>query len=441
MDTSLIRCLLPEEIMHLILGYLQDESDIKHCRLVCSNWNSTLCSMYYKGGIHVDIGGNNRCELLKEDLILLPKLATRIQKISINDISLIPLKTDSFMSILKMCTHIEKLDFNIEQTGVKYLLILLGRPMPNPSLVKEINVDNINLCSPFIRTIHLLINLIYRNTITSLEISDIKKDENNEMEDMYRSQTKLTSTLSNEINSLADVYGTGYHGLISYVSKFPNLKVLKLLPTVNVDVIDLSTFMDPSICRLETLHISGDHLTLIIQDTPNHWPKINSCKSITELDIRVKEINVNTLEYIMHHFTHLEKLSLYPSHHLLDYQNSSFQQTESYLFMAQFTCYCQGIKDTRICLVYETVSEDGKIVPRQVLSQYGRLIDLGHGVRSCCPRKLPMRRNSLDDYDAVDEYNYYFGEDDDDSYYDDDGDYPLYSDNDYFYPYEYDYDN
>ncbi|KAG2192311.1 hypothetical protein INT47_006427 [Mucor saturninus] len=207
--------------------------------------------------------------------------------------------------------------------------------------------------------------------------------------------------------------------LIGYASKFPNLKVLKLSPSQNIYVFDITALMESSIiCKLEALHISSNNLDLIVQKEPCDWPKDNVRNTITELDIRVKTISVSTLECIMTKFTHLQKLAIHQNLHLTDYQNSSIDKAEPQVFMDQFTFYCNSIKNVEVFMVYETFAEDGDMVPRQISTQKGRLIDMEHVSCFCYKDNTSVDTRFFDDDDPVDEFHYYF--DDEDIYVPDD---------------------
>ncbi|KAI7873340.1 uncharacterized protein EV154DRAFT_570158 [Mucor mucedo] len=413
MDTLLKGYHLPKEIMELIIGHLDKDNDIKNCRLVCSNWNFNVYSICFKRGIQVALGSASRCEKLMKDLVEFPQMAAKIRKLCLSYIDEDPIDPDMFVSVLDQCTYIEKLRFRINLTGEQYLLALFDKT-PHISRIKEITVDNVLYCSRSIQISHLLINFVYRDSITLLEICDVRNEtiiENSVSGPMYiRSAYTKNPRLAATLHSLNEACET----LLDVASKFFNLKVLKLQLSSLSNNIDITAIMATNIRKLEILHIFGSHCRMVIQDPPN-WPNFNLCNPITELDIRVYRICVSTLECIMTKFSNLEKLVIKIPEHLTDYENSSFDIDESHLLMNQFTSYCSTIKDVEVYMVYETFTEDLDFFPRQLVSQDGQLFDMVHNISSCCYHfnaHLNMSALSINDYDLADQNLYIHGDGD-----------------------------
>ncbi|KAI7873344.1 uncharacterized protein EV154DRAFT_528247 [Mucor mucedo] len=404
---------VPSEITSLILGYVQRDSDIKTCRLVCSDWNSKICSIYYKHGISVTLHNEDTCSELEDQLAKLPKLASRIHRVSVANPVFRAVNPYTLISVLNMCTALEKLNFLTHDKTSSYLLLIFQKG--HLSCIKEIRVDGINTTSPVTRRLHSLVNLKNCDQITMLELSDITGYDSDGLP-AVRHQTPDHPLPTPHFSC------DGYPDLISYASKFPNLKVLKLLPSPDIHVLDITALMESSIiCKLEALHISSNDLDLIVQKEPCDWPKDNECNTITELDICVKTISVSTLECIMTKFTHLQRLAIDQDLHLTDYQNSSFDKAETQVFMDQFTFYCNRIKNLEVFMVYETLDEDGDRVPRQISTQEGRLIDMEHESCFCYYKdNTSVGTGFFDDDDPVEEFHYYFDDDDEDTYAPDD---------------------
>ncbi|KAI7873342.1 uncharacterized protein EV154DRAFT_487268 [Mucor mucedo] len=399
---------LPKEIMELIIGHLDKDNDIKNCRLVCSNWNSNVYSICFNCGIKVALGSASRCEKLMKDLVEFPQMAAKIRKLCLSYIDEDPIDPDMFVSVLDQCTYIENLEFRIKNTGPQYLLALFDKT-PHISRMKEITVEDVDLCSRSIRRSHLLINFIYRNTITVLELSTVKDEEDAQVFPHWQKYISSTDTAHLGLSTTIDFFGDGFHKMTNFASKFPKLKVLKLVPGLLCDEIDLTAIMETNICKLKTLHIFGSHLRLIISAPRSHWPEVNLCNSVTDLDVRTRMICARGLECIMT-FTNLVKLAIHVDFHLTDYRNSSFNDTESHLLINQFTSFCNRIKIVDVHLVYESFTANHKVITRQIVSQNGRLIDMEHKSTVCCSElkyfyylyevDLARGYNTIDEYDS-----------------------------------------
>ncbi|KAI7873341.1 uncharacterized protein EV154DRAFT_487267 [Mucor mucedo] len=369
MDTSLKWQNFPGEIMELAFGYLEEDSDIKNCRLVCSNWNTAT----FKRGIRVALGSAGRCEKLINDLVVFPQLAAKIRKLYISYINEDPIDPDMFILVLNKCTYIEKLRFCINQTGEQYLLALFDET-PHISRMKEIAVDNVKSCSTPIRISYMLINFAYRNSITVLEISDVRDATLSGIfagwQTCLMSECRENPRLATALNFMAEAC----HTLTEFASKFPKLKFLKVQPGLLSDDIDITALMATNNCTLETLHLSSSHCYLHVKKPFHSWPNTNPYNSLTELYISGLGICAETLECIMT-FTNLKKLFIKLIVPSALYEYSRFNRDKTRLLVDRFTSFCNTIKNVEVDMAYETFAEDNAFAERQLVIKDGRSID------------------------------------------------------------------
>ncbi|KAI7867478.1 uncharacterized protein EV154DRAFT_582757 [Mucor mucedo] len=383
METSLIKCLLPEEIMNLIFGYLEEKIDIKNCRLVCSSWNSSISSILYKEGIQIALCKRNY-QRLQDDLVEFPELKMKVQRMYFisedENYAGYDIDLNMFMPIINICkNNLKKLHFEQTTGGDNYLLPLIIETVDLPC-IEEIVAEELLAFKPLTRKTYLKINYNYRSTITSLEISDF--------EARYRSDEFYYSDNEEDFarrfvyfSSPPKVYGIRYKeewdkypGLLNYVYNFRNLKVLKLLLVGIRDVIDITILTESNLLQLETLHICGDYSILCIANTPSRWSRINSCGFVKELTLHALEISVNTLEYIITNFSNVDMLNLYQKEPLKSYIDSSYGKEETPALIEKLFLYCKGKKYADIFLKYD-MTEGETVISRQILRKKGQLID------------------------------------------------------------------
>ncbi|KAI7867480.1 uncharacterized protein EV154DRAFT_556975 [Mucor mucedo] len=383
MEASLIRRLLPEEIMNLIFVYLEREIDIRNCRLVCLNWNSSIYSIFYKEGIQISLCKRNY-QRLQDDIVKFPELKLKIQKLYIisedEDRTGYNIDLNTFMPIINMCSNLKRLHFQATTSGDNFLIPLLTETVDLP-FIEEIVADELTDLKRLTRETYLMINFKYRNTITSLRISDYDQDEtywnlknysDNEGRDPQRSNSVTSRQNTNSV-TYERAWDT-YPGLLNYVYNFRNLKVLKLLLTGMRDIIDISTLTESNLIQLKTLHICGEDSILFIENTPSHWSRLNSCGSVTELTLRALTISVNTLEYIMTYFDNVDRLNLYQTHPLKNYCNSSYDEKVTPTLIEKLKSYCTGKEDVHVFFKYDTIGGQENF-KKQVLIKGGKLID------------------------------------------------------------------
>ncbi|KAI7867479.1 uncharacterized protein EV154DRAFT_488320 [Mucor mucedo] len=384
METSLIKCLLPEEIMSLIFGYLEKEIDIKNCRSVCSNWNSRICSMYYNEGFQISLGEENY-QKLEDDLLKFPELKMKIRKMNIicrtlDEYSDYDINLGILIPIIKTCSNLKKIRFQAPApSNENYLFPLLTETVDLPC-IEEIVTDELIDMEFRTRKTYLKINFKYRNTITSLNINDYEGNYSIYRNSYSEDEDKRPQLIDLDVLR-PQVYGVRYErrwdeypGLLNYVYSFRNLKVLKLLLLRIRDVIDITILTESNLLQLETLHICGEYSILYIENTPSHWSRLNSCGSVTELTLRARTISVNTLEYVMTYFTNVDRLNLIQKDLLENYTNSSYSEEETPALIMKLNSYCMGKEDADIFFKYDAMEGETQI-RKHVIFRGGQLID------------------------------------------------------------------
>ncbi|KAI7867477.1 uncharacterized protein EV154DRAFT_488318 [Mucor mucedo] len=418
METSLINRLLPKEIMHLIVGHLASSVDIKSYRLVCSDWNSTIWSMFYKDGISIFLTKQNY-QKLQDDFLKFPESKMKIQKMYIvfdkeNSFRDFWIYLNILMPMIAECKNIRKLHFISEKLEPYHLSPLLIETVDLPC-IEEIITHYPVECNPSLRQAYFNINFKYRNTITHLRINNYIENATYSHENCFTRADMETKACIDSNLSHQKIYDFTYKrkwdyysGIVDYVNNFRNLKCLSL-QLFGSDIIDITILTETNLPQLETLEIYGMELTLFIENPPSHWSKLNSCASVTDLKLDVREFSVNTLEYFMTWFTNVEKLSIFHNYSMKNYRNSSYGKEETPALIQKLISYCTGIKYVRGFILYNVFEGETKI-RRNIFRQNGQWID---------EIREPdyYLNDTMSESDVDDQYDEYMSEVDNDYYY------------------------
>lgn len=221
---------LPGEVIKIVFGHIQQNDDIKSCRLVCTSWELIISSIYWKDGVCIPLE-ENKCKMLKKDIERFPGLATKIRQIKLTCKIFGIFKAEepcvvSFRSIVIMCPNLNKIQFPPSEQLFNYMESLDCREVYMPS-IQTITILKMEHLSPATRSHHLRVKYDHRSTITSLEIWDLG-----------------TSRVLNE-----------HGGSNPFISRFRELKCLKLRSYGKDTTLDLVALINSCTSELETLDI------------------------------------------------------------------------------------------------------------------------------------------------------------------------------------------
>lgn len=83
MDTSLLNCLLPKEILEVIFGFLVTRKDIRTCYSVCALWRAASSALMEKVGISVELMRREDVQDLLADISRYPDFKSKIKQLNV----------------------------------------------------------------------------------------------------------------------------------------------------------------------------------------------------------------------------------------------------------------------------------------------------------------------------------------------------------------------
>lgn len=311
MEVSLFNNSLPKEIVYSIYKNLADFNDIRTCLLVCQLWNYMI-NRLFGDTIQIKLSSHN-CQSFLQDLTNYPSLGSKVWRIAFDNRSLstIPIRRtaslQSLQSVINACPNLNRFRLLSNDNLEEYLSVLqhVNTSMPN---IQKISVAYLAGVTPFIKQMHLYTNLKYSNTIESLSILDVGKNET--------------------IEKLG--------GLTTCTSKFPNLRHCYLSGSIATSFY-LNSILESS-PNLEYLEICGGELNMKSIDTLGTITKNDVIKS---MELYVYSIDIKCLQYIMLQLPALEYLTIKCTKDII--YDLSLKPVALRSFFDQFFSYCQHL--------------------------------------------------------------------------------------------------
>lgn len=320
---------LPTEILHKIFKQLQFKKELKSCLHVCKTWHF-VAQGFFSDDIRVQINDMSLKRLYND----LPAFGHKVKCFTLTQLSTGTESPIMLRSALNLCPNLVELQFNFTDV-YNYLKALNCHEAILPN-IQKIQVLDLKACSPAVRRFHLWVNFRFRATITSLEIDDL---EDNGALNNYGGLIKLASTFSNLIYLKAKCHSVVERefsvDLTSLLTECPNLQELKLYGIGKI-----------------TNHV---------KDIPASEP--TEYQNLIKLKLKVAQIDIRSLEYIVTRFKNVENLRLITFNILPDI---SLTEQESDIMLTDLEAYTTDMKRVNINYKYKTnnyVSNRGKIRP------------------------------------------------------------------------------
>ncbi|KAG2207879.1 hypothetical protein INT47_010863 [Mucor saturninus] len=318
----------PIEILQQILDKLESNVELKTCLLVCKTWHS-VAQGFFSADIRLSIDDMSLKRLLKD----LPAFGYKVKKLTLNYLSSGTESAVTLRSVLKMCPNLLQLQFDFTEV-YEYLKALNCHGAVLPS-IQHIRVLDLKGCSPAVRRFHLWVNYRFRASITSLEIDDL------------------------EDNGALKNYG----GLIHLVSMFPNLTYLRAKCHSIVDrdlCVNLTELLSAG-PKLQELKLYGIGEISHQKDLVIDYPKI------TKLKLKVAQMDIQFLQYIVTSFKNVNNLRLITFNILPD---NSLTNQASDKVLRDLDSYTVGMSRVNINYKYKAtshISNRGKVNPNKIV--------------------------------------------------------------------------
>ncbi|KAG2197240.1 hypothetical protein INT47_003615 [Mucor saturninus] len=239
-----------------------------------------------------------------------------------------PNHLEYFVKVVTACPNLVKLRLSTDHSAREYLELLVREQINLPS-INEIYATPMNgTCNLDKRTLHIRLNLIYCNQITTL----IFYHEGVDMEE--------------------------FGGLYKFISNFRNLKVLDVRSWNEKQRIDIARLMKACTPNLEALRIFAFRSVMNVDSTFDNATDITQFKSLKKIFFHVLSISRNTLEFIMANFKNLDLFRIItPPPTLRDNSNSLYKKGEAEPFFQKLILYCNDITTSSISMMYEENQE------------------------------------------------------------------------------------
>jgi hypothetical protein len=310
---------LPAELLKEIFLNIKDKKDLKNCLVVCKAW-CFAAQGFFSNDIRIRMNDRS-LKKLYTDLQAFPAISQKVKYITFHQLSSGAENPATLRSALSLCPNLAALQFDIVDV-YDYLKAMNCHEMMLPS-IQKIRISDLNSCSPAVRRFHLWVNYRFRATITSLEIADL---ENN-------------GALKN------------YGGLIKLVAQFPNLTYLRAKchsiaeRQLNVNL----TALIQNCPKLQELKLYGiGRITNDVKDIPDSEP--TQFPNLTKLKLKVSQINIKSLQYIVTRFKNVKNLRLITFNVVPD---TSLTSSQADNILGEFTEYSKSFERININYKYK----------------------------------------------------------------------------------------
>ncbi|KAI8373321.1 hypothetical protein BD560DRAFT_394622 [Blakeslea trispora] len=260
---------IPNEIWKQIFKHIKSK-DIRTCSLVCKLWRIIL-----NNHLHVHCNSSDLRSLLN-DLKQFPTLGPAISHLSLHGSKDLLTEAAWLEPVLGYCSNISLIQ--LENNNASAYLPF----MTQLDHIQQIQVVNLDRCSPITQCLYLELNYRFRERLTHLELANL------------------------------DLHDALFHfpRLLSFLTDFPALKVFKASTSAKTNLpilpIHLADLLIQNPC-LTSLSLSGPGLVLKTDLT------LSSSVCLTELELKQMHIGTDGLKWITHQLKNLKTLSIHRS--------------------------------------------------------------------------------------------------------------------------------
>ncbi|KAI9363310.1 hypothetical protein BD770DRAFT_381225 [Pilaira anomala] len=301
---------LPSEILKDIFSYVENPKDLSlNCQLVCKSWNQT--ADVDRKGISVQLQ-ETEFDIFFADLKRFPTFGPKVRCITVIPFGSVEKDLIQFRKMINLCTQLSELHFKTSES-YEYMKGLDSHEAKLP-FIEKISVQKLECCSLSFKRFHLWMNFKFRETITHLEVFDLK-----------------------HIDALSK-----QDPLVNFVTNFPQIKSLHAyFQNNNTDRIDLGHLLEKN-KKIQELKLN--RVSQIIVD--NHQNEDNTFPLVKELDIyAISTTNTDLFQFIMKKFENLNSLRLVIK---LPVDHNRLSAAENNVILNKFTNYCNSLEKANI---------------------------------------------------------------------------------------------